>query len=413
MLDSYQIITITHRNANAENIGRLMVAHDNLIEDIKLQFEWDELLYLPTCNRVLFLFYSSSPCSQQTIFHLISLIRPDLSIPEINAVVEAAHLYRGVEAINHFLQVAASVDSLVPGEREIVHQLRKAYEHCRTLGHTGDHIRLLMRHATETAKLIFTQTDIGEKPLSVVAIAFDALRKAFPDPKATIALVGAGETNALFGKFLTKYQYKKCTVYNRTYSKALTLAGAIGGTAQPLESLFSLQPNHQIIIICTGASKPLLDAAFLAKAEKNNSLPQLIIDLSLPANTAPEVSRYPSVNYIGLDKIKEITAIHLNHRQVARNEALGLIDVAVKQYRQRWHERQVEKTMQGIPDAIREVKEKALSVVFAQQLSQLDPQTRALVGDMLDYMERKCVAVPMKAVKEITLQAKKKQVVAY
>ena len=118
MLDGYHILTLTHRDASLETIGQAIVPGDDapqMLRTLKTRFGWDELLYVATCNRITFLFYSHAPVDSDLADRVLSIIRPDLSTQILENIASQMRLLRGAEAVRHLFEVAGSLDSLVVG----------------------------------------------------------------------------------------------------------------------------------------------------------------------------------------------------------------------------------------------------------------------------------------------------------
>src|SRR5204863_8696738 len=110
-------------------------------------------------------------------------------------------------------------------------QVRKAYEFCNLMGLTGDFIRLVAKQTIETAKDVFTFTDIAKNPVSVVSLAYRRLREIGIKNDARIIMIGAGETNTSMANYLQKHKYANFTVFNRTLYKAEKLSEKVDGKA--------------------------------------------------------------------------------------------------------------------------------------------------------------------------------------
>jgi len=406
MLDGYHILTLTHRNATLETIGKLVVQDhaSPLLNALKVRFEWEEMLYLATCNRVVFLFYSRQPVAENTANELVSRICPELSTEETATIGAQMRLLRGVDAVRHWLEVAASMDSLVIGEREIIRQLREAYDRNREAGLTGDHLRLLMRFTIETAKEIYSRTAIGQKAVSVVALAFAAMQNAAADRNSRILLVGAGQTNTLFAKFLAKSGYKNITVFNRTLKNAQTLAAALQGRAMPLDDLQHYSEGFDCLVVCTGATQAVVTTDMYQHLLQGDRSKKVVVDLSVPNNVDKRiVSAFP-VQFIEIEGLKTIAGENLAHREKERQKAEAIITERLFTFRDQWQERQVERSMSHIADEVRAVKEKALYQVYGKEFAKLDPQAQSLVLEMMGYMEKKCIAIPIKTMKGMALR---------
>jgi glutamyl-tRNA reductase len=407
MLDGYHIITLTHRQAPLETIGKALANHsdvDAALERIKTRFGWEELLYLATCNRVLYLFYGTEPVEADLPEQMLTALRPDLTLPERAETAARLQLLNGVEAVRHLLEVAASMDSLVVGEREIIRQLRESYEHSKQAGLTGDHIRLLLRFTIETAKEIYTSTGIGQKALSVVALAFGALQKSGLKTDARILMVGAGRTNQLFAKFLKKAGYRRVTVFNRSLENAEALARPNDWHALPLDALEHFSEGFDALIVCTGSTRAVVTPELYQNLIAGASNVKVAVDLSIPNNIDKRIPAAFPVQFIEVESLREAARENLAHRERECEKAAIVIRQKIYDFRERWHERQVERSFANLPGEVRAAKEKAINQVFEKEFAQLDPAAQGLLRQMMDYMEKKCVAIPMKTAKSIALR---------
>jgi glutamyl-tRNA reductase len=409
MLDGFYILTLTHRDASLDSIANAIAPNDAWAElsRSKAAMGWQELMYLATCNRVTYLFYTQTPADSELPLRFLKQIRPDLSTETLEKTAAMMRLYKGADAVRHLFEVASSMDSLVVGEREILRQLRQAYDKSYENGLTGDHIRLLMRHTIEVAKEVYTQTGIGEKALSVVSLAFSAMMKTGLSTDARILMIGAGETNTLFAKFLLKYGFKNVTIFNRTLENATQLAETLGGHAYSLETIDTYTAGFDALVVCTGAAQAIVTPELYRSLLQESQASKIVVDLSIPHNVAAEVVDQFPMTYIEIEQLRDIAKENLGHREQACAEAALLIQARIPQFRERWHERQIERAFAHIPDEVRHVKEKAVNEVFAKDFEKLDPAAQELVMNMLGYMEKKCVAIPIKAAKAIALHTKK------
>ena len=125
----------------------------------------------------------------------------------IKGVSQKAQRFNGEETADHIFRVAASLDSLIIGEREIITQLRNAYEECEKMKLTGDSLRMLNQHAIRIAKDVYTHTNLSKKPVSIVSIAWKLFQEKHSDHNAKIVLVGAGQIITNFAKFLAENEW--------------------------------------------------------------------------------------------------------------------------------------------------------------------------------------------------------------
>lgn len=407
MLQGYHLITLTHRTAALEEIGRLVPDKESfpdILQLVRQRLDWEELFFLATCNRVFFAFYTTAPMLDTDVkMQLVQILCPEVA-PEQRAFLEQKlQFLHGGDAVRHLFEVASSMDSLVVGEREIVRQLREAFEQCRQWGLTGDHYRLLMRHAVEVSKQVFNETGIGEKALSVVALAYQKMRDCGISPQHHIVLVGAGATNALLVKFLKKDGFRRVSVYNRTLERATQLASTFeNGQAYPLDQLSTLTPgSYEALVVCTGAVKPIITLEVYQQITKGTAGPGIIADLAVPNNVDARLTSVFSGCFIEIEGLRSLAAENLAYRETARQRGMEIVSARMNVFCADWHQRQVERSLHPMVEEIKTVKKKLVDTVFAQDLAAMDPESRQLVLDMLDYMERKCVAIPVKTMKKI------------
>lgn len=404
-LGSYKIITITHKTTPLKNIGNFVLpnmddeaALQQQLERIKKALELKELLYVATCNRVLFLFTTSHSVDDRFVQVFENLVYPNL--PSDTSLKTSSSIYSAEDAITHFLEVASSIDSLVIGEREILRQLRHAYERCNKLGTTGDSIRMVVQLAIETAKKVYSTTRIGQKAVSVVSLAIRQLLAKKPSQNARILIVGAGQTNTLVGKFLLKYGFGNCTVFNRSIKNAQTLATMLKGRAYTIDDLCNYQEGFDIMIVCTGATEPVINTALYESLLQGEEDEKILIDLSIPNNIDYSIANNYPTHYIEIDGLKELVNENLAFREKEVINVHAIINKRVVEFRNIYKGRQVELILRDLPIQIKAIRRHALTSVFKNEVSNLDGEAQDLIERMMHYMEKRCIAIPMQTAKE-------------
>lgn len=406
-MEHFKTIAFTHKTTDLKDIGRLHIEDDDLqkrLSHLKEELQLDELLYLSTCNRVEFMVVSEQELNEDFRKRFFQAFNPDWANGDIEWAANHSRTFEGLRSLQHLFYVSSSIDSLVVGEREIITQVREAYEKCHRLGLTGDRFRLLIRSAIETAKQVYTQTQIAQNPVSVVSLAYRQMREAEIDHPPHIVMVGAGQTNQTMGQYLKKAPFGKVTVFNRTLSKAEELAATLKGTAKPLSELKDFNEPFDILITCTGASQPIINNRLYRQIIGNDLSQKVIVDLAVPSDLEQEVLRKNNVLYIGIENLKEQARKNLEQRQKELEVCKRLITDRISEFEQLLRERQIEISMREIPKVVKDIRERAVTQVFQKELEQMDPQSREVLEKMMDYMEKKYISVPMKMAKEIMLK---------
>ncbi|MCB0567523.1 MAG: glutamyl-tRNA reductase [Phaeodactylibacter sp.] len=409
MLANYKILTVTHKSTNLKSIGDFVIkAADEAelksrLEAIKSQFQLDELLYLPTCNRVMYLFTTSRPLDQRFISSFFKHINPNLSDTTFGHIDEIVDALEGAAALEHLLDVAASVDSLVIGERQILRQLREAFEQCWQWSLAGHFIRLAYQQAVAAAKAVYSNTRIGEKPVSIVSLAIQKLLKTKLSKSARILLIGAGQTNQLVGKFLLKHAFTNVVVFNRSLGKAKELAGMLDGESFTLDLLPSYTAGFDCLVVCTGATDSVITPELYTTLLQGDSSRKVVIDLSVPHNVAEAVVENNNIHYIEIEGLRNMAQVNLSFREREVKHARNILIQYLQEFPALLKQRQLELAMHRVPTEIKAVKDKAINEVFRKEVEMLDGQSRELMEKMLAYMEKKCIGIPMRVAREAVL----------
>ncbi len=405
MLNNFKIITITHKNVSLQTLSKFIVPSTDEAElqlklsNLKEQFEIEEMMYLATCNRVMYFFYAEKNVNEAFVSKFLSHANPQFQTDLVDDFAKRITILEGHDALEHLLEVSSSIDSMVIGEREILRQIRTGFDQCVGWNLTGDHLRLAMQLAVETAKKVYSKTRIGEKPISVVSLAIQKLIQSGFSKTGKLLLIGAGQTNLLVSKFLKKYEYQNVTVFNRSIERANSLAGMLNGNAFLLEELRTYQEGFDGIIICTGSDKALLDDELYASLLRGDEEEKLIIDLAIPNNVEPSVVENFNVNYIEIEDLRSLAKENMSFRQKEISSAQKIIESNLVKFQKTHQQRQITKAMSHVPQKIKAVKAHAMNEVFKKDVDELDANAREVLERVLSYMEKRCISIPMEAAK--------------
>ncbi len=408
MYSHFHTIAFTHRNLDVSQIGRLHIEADRQQErfsSLKAALELEEVLFLSTCNRVEFLLVGKQVASDDFLHAFFAHLYPEMDSETVHFFASNATIVSGTEAVEHILRVASSIDSLVIGEREIITQVRQAYDQCHKLGLSGDFIRVLIKHTIQTAKRVYTETKISLKPVSVVSIAYQRLQGMDVPADARVLVVGAGVTNTAMCRFLKKHGMSQFVVFNRTLSKAEELAHELGGKAFPLEELPNYTGGFDVLVTCTGAENTIITEALYEHLLQGETVPKVTIDLALPNDIEPLVHASFPTRPISINVLQAISDSHLEERsqEVAHVEAI--ITEAVEDFHRIAKIRQVELAMRPVPQMVKDIRATAFNDVFKSELQSLDDNSREVLEKIVGYMEKKYMSMPMKMAREILIKS--------
>ena len=404
-----KIISFTHKTLSLNNLSKFFIDEDirmTRLSFLKESTSIDELFYLATCNRIEFIFSTEQNCDESFLKFFFGKFNAGWTKDEIEFAVQNSKVFSGDLALHHIFSVASSLDSMVVGEREIITQVRKAYDECNAAGLTGDLLRIILRNTIITAKRVFTETKIATHPVSVVSLAYRKLRKLNSKLDSKILVIGAGETNANLLKYLVKHGFRNFTIFNRTIANAEKLAASLKNSNVHIQT-FALaelpvfNEGFDVLITCTAAAQPIVTPGIYSTLLHGDKSRKIIIDLALPADVDANVIENNSVHLIDISKLKIESENNLAERHNELKSAEAIIGENIIEFHQVLRLRKLEIAMKEVPEKIREIKSRAVNDVFAKEIDLLDENSRELLGKVLDYMEKKCISIPMIMAKEL------------
>lgn len=407
ILEHLKVIAFTHQHIDLKAIGKLVICEETLddrLKNIQSQLNIKEIFYVGTCNRVEFVFTSAEDINKAFVSRFLKVL--DMGLPEehIENFVQNVVSYEKVEAFNHLLRTSCSLESLVVGEKEILAQIRRAYDACKEAGFTGDYMRMIMDRVVKTAKEVYTHTNISRNPVSVVSLAYRKLRELNVCANSRVLIVGAGETNRNIAQYFKKHTYSNFAVFNRTLEKAEALAKELNGKAYALADLASYKEGFDVIITCTGATEAIITKEIYQTLLNGETDRKVIVDLAIPNDVALEVREDFPLHYIEVESLKEIARKNIQERYDELVNAEHIIDANIKEFESVLRQRRIEIAMSDVPKKIKEIKHTAVSGIFAEDIERLDDNSREVLEKVLNYIEKKYISVPMVMAKEILVK---------
>lgn len=367
-------IGLSHKSSPVALRERLALAEAGQVEVLRrLSLQGFEALWVSTCNRVELYVAASEPerARQEAVALFEGLGGPD-ALP---------HLYehRADDAIVHLFRVAASLDSMVLGEAQILGQVKDAYELAQREGAIRGELTRACAAAFSSAKRVRTETAIGRAATSMASAAVQLAGKIFGglEDKAVL-LVGAGEMAELSAKHLQQAGATQIAVTNRTAERAAQLAAAIGATSKPFEELGSLLIWADVVLCSTASPTPIFTREKVAKVLKaRKHRPLFMVDLAVPRDIEPEVNALDGVFAYDVDDIQKVVA----ENSAVRAEEASKAEVIIAQEVARFSSARA--VREGVP-VLAQLRARAEQIARAE----LD-RTLGRLGDELAEKHRK------------------------
>lgn len=403
-----QILSLNFQHASIEDVGLLHVSpadQPDVLHKWRKELELNGIVFLSTCNRVEFIMsddkYFCMGRTSQLLQHF------NLEPGALSRVMAALQTYRGEDAMRHLMRVASSLESMVLGEREILTQVREAFDLAMKHRLAGDRLRVTGRSVVETAKKVFTDTDVATQAVSVNSLGWQAFKAWNLPLDAFILMIGAGATNTSVGRFLSKAGYHDVHVLNRSLDRAQSLADILNtsevGTLEALPKALTAGPDA--IVICTGSDQALLsgDHARMLPAG-----PLHVLDLGVPSDLDAGFRERPDLTVVDMTALKAIADQNLAIRATEVGKCESLLEAGLKEYLERLQAREVELALIELPNMIKAIRDTAMGDIFAEDLEGLDAEARQVVVRIVAYLEKKYVGLPMKLAKEAVLEQLRK-----
>jgi glutamyl-tRNA reductase len=321
------LVGMNHKTAPVEIRERLQIACGDggpaLAELLGIP-EVREVLVLSTCNRVEVLARVAD--GEAAVERLREFIfrQGNLDAAELSRCL---YVHRDREAVCHLFRVAASLDSLVMGEPQILGQVKEAYRRAVDQRATGVLLNRLVHHALRTAKRVRTETGIAGNAVSVSYAAVELAKKIFGGLQGkTILLIGAGEMSELAARHLLRQGVERILIANRTYTRAQELAEAFQGTPVAFDRLPEVLPEVDIVIASTGAPGYVVTAEMVAAAlrRRRNRL-LFLIDIAVPRDIDPAAGEIDNVYLYNIDHLQDVVDLNRETRLAEAKKAEGIV----------------------------------------------------------------------------------------
>jgi len=326
------VVGLSHQTAPLEVREALAFPTETLPEALQRLREESglaEAMILSTCNRVEIYGRAPESVAEPVAEFLARFHGRPLSELE-------KHLYRleGEPAVRHAFRVAASLDSMVLGEPQILGQVKQAYERADEAGALGSVLNTLRTRSFTAAKRARTETAIGRNAVSVSHVAVELARKIFGDLRdRSVLLVGAGKMSEVAARQMVRSGARAAVLGGRTLERAEQLAAALGGRAAPLEALRSEMARVDVVISGTGAPgivvrREDVEAAQAARRHR----PLFLIDIAVPRDIEPEAGKVKGVFLYDLDDLRSVAEANLRERRKEAASAEAILDQEIRAF---------------------------------------------------------------------------------
>ena len=361
-LSDIVVLGVNHKTAAVELREKLAFSAEETEAALKLFQKAPsirEAMILSTCNRVEVLLVTKN--KSLAIDTISSFITEKKAIAPAH-LKPCVYVHSGSQAILHVFRVAASLDSMMIGEPQILGQLKEAFKTAVTLKSTGLILNRLLHKAFSTAKRVRTETGIGGHAVSISYAAVELAKKIFDtlDGK-TILLIGAGEMAELAVEHLIRSTASmNLLVANRTFSVGVALAGRFRGRAIHLEEIPETLKTADIIISSTGSPAYVISKDQVKPAMRSRKhRPLFFIDIAVPRDIDPDINRIPNAYVYDIDDLQGVIRENIENRNAESIKAERIVEESVIKFTE-WYQ-----SLDVVPTII-DLREKLGAILTAE-----------------------------------------------
>ncbi len=385
---NFSITGLNHKSAPVEVRERLAFDEHTLpaaLRQLQQRPGFQEGLILSTCNRVEIALASDELVSGDPIGEFLADAR------SLDRDWVRPYLYRfdGREAIRHLFRVAASLDSMVVGEPQILGQLKSAYAIAKGQGAVSGFMDTLLTRAFNVAKRVRSETEIGANAVSISYAAVELAREIFGSLEGKrVMLVGAGKMSEAAARHLKRCGASDLYVTNRTRERAEEMARVFQGKIVDYTRFVSSLPEVDIVIASSGAPHFILSKDQVRKViEARRNRPMFLIDIAVPRNIEPAVNELDNVFLYDIDDLQKVVDTNMRGRLQEAEDAELIITEEVERMVSRLKTREVAPTIVSLQEQLEYVRASELArnrgkfgSLTREQEEALESLTRGIVN---------------------------------
>lgn len=403
MQNEIVIVGLNHRSAPIE--VRESVAFETAyvreaLAQLRAYPAIQEGVILSTCNRVEVV--AAAPRADAASEEIKKFLTEQRSRHHADSLDEHVYTYQGADAVRHVFRVAASLDSMVVGEPQILGQLKLFYSAAQEAGTVGAILHRLFHRAFSVAKRVRTETAIASRSVSVSSVAVDLARRIFDrlDDK-TVMLIGAGKMGDFMARLLRRAGVGSVMVTNRTFERAVELAGQIHGSPILFEDFPRYLKIADLVIGCTGAPEVLIDAGAVgAILKERKHKPMFFIDIGDRRNFDAEINKLDNAYLYNIDDLQAVANENLQERSNEAEKAETIVLEEVESFTRWIQSLEQVPTIAALRQRFDEIGRKEMEKSLSGGLKGLSDEQREALENMTAAIINKMLHGPISQLKK-------------
>ncbi len=400
-----QVVYCNYRSSDLAVRERLAFSSEETLkrayEELRRRFEGAENVVVSTCNRVEIYTAPLTPENGPSFQEIGRFLSEFHGVP-LDDFLNDLVIETDASAVRHLFEVAASVDSMVVGESQIVSQVKRAYEIAARCEASGPVTNALFQRALAVSARVRTETRLVEGRVSIASVAVGDFGRSIFDrfDDKVVLVIGAGEMAEETLRYLQAEGVREIIVCNRSRDRADRVAADFGGTVQPWENLDQLLGTADVIVGAAGGDRPLVDAArFRAARKPGDRHSVFILDLGAPRVFTPDVADVDDAVF--LYDIDSLEATCLRNREARRQEierALQLIAEETNRFLTDLSHKATGPIIRQLRESWHDVSRQELELLF-RKLPTLSATDRQAIERSVERIVNKLLHPPLETLK--------------
>ncbi|MGI9473150.1 MAG: glutamyl-tRNA reductase [Rubripirellula sp.] len=400
-----QMIGCSHHDAAVEFREKISFTNEQVgqaLGDFRQRFPASEIVLISTCNRVEL--YATGGGDNELDRDDVAEFLADQHHLKADEVVDQMIYRVGSDAVEHLFTVAASLDSMVVGEAQILSQVKLAYDTACNSGSAGPLTHSVFQAANRAAKRVQQETTIHRRRVSVPSVAVGEVATEVFDTLSNkrVVLCGAGEMGEETLRYLKQAGASDICILNRSYERAVALAKAFGAESALWNSLNEQVIDADLLIGTTSATDPIMDeATFLPLHAKRKDRVLLILDLAVPRDFDPAIGELPSIYLYSIDDLQSACDRNRRERQKEWPKAKQIISEETQRFLQAFNHKATGPVIQRLREHAQDLKNDELErLINKLKLSELDPSARKEIEKSFDRLINKLLHPPLASLRD-------------
>jgi glutamyl-tRNA reductase len=400
-----QVVGCSHHSSTVEIRERLAFNPEQVrraLQNLRTLYPETEAVLLSTCNRVE-LYVASENGERCPTHHDVVSFLAEFHGLQASDVFNQLFEHTGEDFVRHLFTVAASLDSMVVGEAQILGQVKQAYELAQTENSVGTLTNAAFQSALRVAKRVASETAIQQRRVSIPSVAVVDFAKQFFErfDDKQVLIIGAGDMAEETVRYLLDEGARHMTLVNRNRERAEALAEKMGGQVMPWEKLTDLLVTADLVVSTTGAMQPIVTVDHYREIEQRRfQRPLFILDLAVPRDFEPTIGNFTGVYLCSVDDLHAACDRNRKEREKEWPRAERIIEEETARFMTDLHHRATGPTIKRLKNLADNMKQEELVRLMNKLGPTFEDKARQEIERSFDRLINKLLHPPLESLRD-------------